>query len=94
VGTTPTPTPTLPAPDDAYSAFKTAEGNYTNAVQQKTGTAAALAAAQQADAASDSGITSTGTALKTAADTLIASLEAFEGTLPASVTAGPLPSSS
>lgn len=88
------PPVTLPGPDDAYTAFKTAEGTYTSTVASQANAAAALQAAQDAKTAADANLTSAQNAVKSAADTLIASLQAYETGLVAPAPAQSLPATS
>jgi hypothetical protein len=82
VGTAST-TITVPAPDDAFSAFKAAEGNYVGAVGAQTSASSALATAQSNAATANANVEQAATAVKEAADQLIASLQTFEAGLPA-----------
>jgi hypothetical protein len=74
-----TPAPgTVLNPDDAYTQFKAAEGTYTSVLAGQANAVASLTAAQAAKKQSDSDLASAQAGVKTAADGLIAALQAFE----------------
>ena len=75
------PPVTLLSPDDAYNAFKGAEGTYTVAQAQQASADAALTQATAAKATADQQANTAAASVKDAADTLIASLQAYESGL-------------
>ena len=70
------PTPTVPAPDDAFQSFKTAEGTLTQDQGANANAAAQLAAAQKAKTDSDTTVAADVQAFLTAGANLIAAVQA------------------
>jgi hypothetical protein len=66
------------SPDDAYTQFKTAEGTYSSVMANAANAASSLAAAQLSKTQSDADLANAQASVKTAADAMIAALQAFE----------------
>ena len=84
----------LPSADDAYAAFKQAEGTYTQSVSADAGSDTALAQAQLQKQTTAAAVQTNGIALRSAADVLIAAVQQAETSLPAAPPPDPTPATS